>query len=163
MMLKLAVRTIALLSFIAITLLTFAPRSWALTSVGSISAIKGTVKFERAGKLIIAAYGAPVQVGDKFTTGPNGRVTIKLTDGSQLELNQSSTLVLTEDVVGPNGSRVNTKVTLLTGLLRCFVKSVPGHPPSFEVHTPNAVASVRGTIFEVSYHKYKAAPATSTP
>lgn len=162
-MLKLAVRTIASVSLVAMGLLIFAPRSWALTPAGSISAINGTVKLERAGRLISAAYGTPVQVGDKFTTGANGRVTIKLTDGSKMELNRSSTLVLTQDVVGPNGARVNTKVTLLTGLLRCLVKSVPGHPPSFEVHTPNAVASVRGTIFEVSYHKYKTAPATSTP
>ena len=162
-MLKVAVRTIASVSFIAMALLVFAPRSWARISAGSISAINGTVKLERAGRLIPAVYGTPVQVGDKFTTEPNSRLTINLTDGSQLELNQSSTLVLTQDTLRPDGSRANTKVTLLTGLLRCLVKSVPGHAPSFEVHTPNAVASVRGTIFEVSYHKNKAAPATSTP
>ena len=43
--------------------------------------------------------------------------TVNLSDGSQLELNVSSTLVLTENVINPDGSRARTKVTLLNGLV----------------------------------------------
>jgi len=140
-------------------LLVSVPHAWALTSAASVSAVDGTVTIERAGKSIAAANGTAVAVGDKFTTGPKSDVTIRLSDGSQLELNESSSLVLTEDTLNPDGSRANTKVTLLSGLVRSLVHSSAGHPPNFEVHTPNAVASARGTMFEVSYHPDQAPPA----
>jgi ferric-dicitrate binding protein FerR (iron transport regulator) len=98
-------------------------------------------------------------VGDKLTTGPNSRVSVSLSDGSQLELNDSSALVLTENILNPDGSRASTKVTLLSGLVRALVKIGPGSPPNFEVHTPNAVASARGTMFDVSYHEGQPPPA----
>ena len=141
-----------------VILLTPAPHAWAQASAGSISALSGSVTVERVGKSIPAAYGAALQVGDKLTTGPNGRITIRLSDGSQLELNDSSTLVLTENILNPDGSRASTKVTLLGGLVRSLVKIGPGSPPNFEVHTPNAVASARGTMFDVSYHEGQTPP-----
>jgi hypothetical protein len=131
----------------------------AQTPAGSIKAVTGTVNIERSGMPIPAAVGTAVQVGDKLTTRPNSEVTVGLIDGSQMELSESSTLVLTENVLNPDGSRASTKVTLLDGLLRSLVKVAPGHPPNFEVHTPNAVASARGTMFEVAYHNNQAPPA----
>ena len=151
---------IATSAALAVVLLTLAPHAWAQTSAGSISALSGIVRVERAGKSIPAASGTALQVGDKLTTGPNSRLTVSLSDGSQLELNDSSTLVLTENVLNPDGSRAATKVTLLSGLVRSLVKIGPGSPPNFEVHTPNAVASARGTMFDVSYHEGQPPPAT---
>jgi FecR protein len=146
-------------SFFAMVLLALVPDASAQTSAGSISAVSGTVSLERAGRSIPAADGAAVQVGDKFTTGPNSRVTIKLSDGSQLELNESSTLVLTEDALNPDGSRASTKVTLLGGLVRSLVHSSSAGASNFEVHTPIGVASApRGTMFEVSYHDVQPLP-----
>jgi hypothetical protein len=141
-------------------LLVLVPHASAQTSAGSISAVSGTVSLERAGRSIPAADGAPVQVGDKFTTGPNSRVTIKLSDSSQLELNESSTLVLTEDALNPDGSRASTKVTLLGGLVRSLVHFSPAGAPNFEVHTATGVASAppRSTMFEVSYHEVQPLP-----
>ena len=131
----------------------------AQTPAGSIKALTGSVSIERAGKALPAASGTAVQVGDKLTTGPKSDVTVGLSDGSEVELNESSTLVLTENILNPDGSRASTKVTLLDGLVRSLVKVAPGHPPNFEVHTPNAVASARGTMFEVAYHNNQAPPA----
>ena len=147
-------------SFFAMVFLVLVPHASAQTSVGSISAVSGTVSLERAGRSIPAADGAAVQVGDKFTTGPNSRMTIKLSDGSQLELSESSTLVLTEDALNPDGSRASTKVTLLGGLVRSQVHFSPAGASNFEVHTPNGgVASApRGTMFEVSYHEDQPLP-----
>jgi hypothetical protein len=144
---------------IAVVLL-LAPHAWAQTSVGSISVLSGTVRVERAGKSSPSALATALQVGDKLTTGPNSRVSISLSDGSQLELNDSSTLVLTENILNPDGSRASTKVTLLSGLVRSLVKIGPGSRPNFEVHTPNAVASARGTMLDVSYHEGQPPPAT---
>jgi hypothetical protein len=154
--------------FIAVVLLVSVSHTWAQTAAGSLSAVNGTVSVERAGRSIPAVDGAAVQVGDKFTTGPSSSVTIKLSDGSQLELNESSTLVLTEDVLNPDGSRASTKVTLLGGLVRSLVHFSPAGAPNFEVHTPTGVASApRGTVFEVSYHEGQplpsGAPASNSP
>ena len=143
------------------TLLVSVPHAWGLTTAGAVSAVNGTVNIERAGRSIPAVDGTAVQVGDKFTTGPNSRLTIKLSDGSQLELNDSSALVLTEDNLNPDGSRASTKVTLLTGLVRSLVHFSPSGTPNFEVHTPNAVASARGTMFDVSYQE--TLPPAATP
>jgi hypothetical protein len=38
-------------------------------------------------------------------------------------------------------------------MVRSLVRSTPGRAPNFEVHTPNAVASARGTSYDVDYHK----------
>ena len=110
-------------------LLTLAPHAWAQISAGSISALNGAVTDGRAGKSIPAVQGTALQVGDKLTTGPNSRVSVGLSDGSQLELNDSSILVLTENVLNPDGSRASTKVTLLNGLVRSLVKVSPGALP----------------------------------
>ncbi|HVB78686.1 MAG TPA: FecR family protein [Candidatus Binataceae bacterium] len=158
-MLKVTTRIVASASFFAVILLLYVPHAWAQTSAGLVSAVSGTVSIERAGRSIPAADGSAVQVGDRFTTGPNSRITIKLSDGSQLELNESSTLVLTEDTLNPDGSRASTKVTLLSGLVRSLVHFSPAGAPNFEVHTPNAVASARGTMFDVSYHEGQPPPA----
>jgi len=146
--------------FLVIALLVFAPQAWAQTSAGSVGLVSGIVAIERASKPIPAVNGTALLVGDKLTTGPNSRITVILSDGSQLELNDSSTLVLTENTLNPDGSRKSTKITLLTGLVRSLVRHAPGGSPNFEVHTPNAVASARGTMFDVSYHEGQAAPAT---
>ena len=89
-MLKIIGNVAASASFLAMVLLVSAPRVWGLTTAGAVSAVNGSVSIERAGRSVPAVDGTPVQVGDKFTTGPNSRITIKLSDGSQLELNDSS-------------------------------------------------------------------------
>jgi hypothetical protein len=146
-------------SSLVIVLLMFASQALAQASAGVVSELTGTVTIERAGTSAPAAYGAAVQVGDMLKTGPKSRTTISLTDGSKLELNESSTLALTENLLNPDGSRARTKVTLLSGLVRSIVRHGAGSP-NFEVYTPNAVASARGTIFDVSYHEGQAPPAT---
>jgi len=124
--------------------------AWAQTA-GSITAINGSVTITRAGRSFPAAYGAPIQVGDTVTTSPSGRTTITLSDGSQLELIESSKLVMTENLLNPNGSRARTSVNLMDGLVRSLVRFTAGTPPNFEVHTPNAVASARGTTYDTNY------------
>ncbi|MGZ6242301.1 MAG: FecR family protein [Candidatus Binataceae bacterium] len=156
----LEINRIAASATFAIALLMFATHAWAQASGASVGVVTGTCTVERAGKSIQAADGTRLIVGDKLTTGPNSRMTIGLGDGSQLELNESSTLVLTENILNPDGSRASTKITLLGGLVRSLVHTSPGGAPNFEVHTPNAVASARGTMFDVSYHEGQPPPAT---
>jgi len=135
----------------AVMSICLAPAVWAQTVAGSISAISGNVTIERAGATIPAAYGTKVNVGDRLVTAPASNVTVTLADGSQVELTDSSTLTVDENTLNPNGTRASTRLSLLNGLVRSLVRTTPGTPPNYEVHTPNAVASARGTSYEVDH------------
>ena len=117
----------------------------------SITAVSGSATITRGGRSFPATYGAAIEVGDLIATAANGRVTITLSDGSQMELTESSSLGISENNLNSNGTRSSTKVNLLGGLVRSLVRFTAGTPPNFEVHTPNAVASARGTTYDTNY------------
>ncbi|MGH8011201.1 MAG: FecR family protein [Candidatus Binataceae bacterium] len=123
----------------------------AQTVAGSITALNGSVRVIRGTTTINATYGMPIDVGDHVVTGTNGRATITLTDNSQLELTESSSLVIDQQVLAAGGTRATTRIGLLGGLVRSLVKVTPGTPPNFDVNTPNAVASARGTMYDTSF------------
>ena len=125
--------------------------AWAQAAAGSISAISGTATIQRGGATIPAAYGTKVNVGDKIVTAAASNVTVTLTDGSQVEITDSSDLTIDENTLNPDGTRASTKLSMVNGLVRSLVKSTPGTPPNYEVHTPNAVASARGTGYDVDH------------
>jgi hypothetical protein len=115
-------------------------------NAGTVSEVSGTVQIQRGAATIPVTQGMPVQVGDRIVTGDDGHVVVLLTDQSTLELNDSSNMVVTAH----SGSA--TRVDLATGVVRSFVnRTVGAAAPNFEVHTPNAVAAARGTLFDVSY------------
>lgn len=124
----------------------------AQTVAGSISAVTGTATITRGAVKIPAANGGKIDVGDRIVTDADSTVTVALSDGSQIEVTDSSNLTIDENTLNPDGTRAGTKMSLLNGMVRSLVRSTPGKPPNFEVHTPNAVASARGTSFEVDYH-----------
>lgn len=115
-------------------------------NAGTLSQVSGGVQVQRGAATISATQGMPVQVGDRIVTGDDGHAVVVLTDQSTLELNDSSNIVVTTH----SGSA--TRVDLTTGVVRSFVnRTVGAAAPNFEVHTPNAVAAARGTLFDVSY------------
>ncbi len=132
--------------------LVIAARVLAQTPVaGTISSASGAVQVQHAaGAATSAAPGTAVNVGDRIITGPGGHAMVTLTDGSQLELGESSNLVIDSHALAPTGGRAATKVSLFGGVLRSVV-SATGGAPNFEVHTPNAVAAVRGTKWDTAY------------
>jgi hypothetical protein len=148
---RIATLTVNITALVAIFFIV-APAAMAQTPAGSISAVSGTVSIQRAGRTIPGTYGTAIMVGDRIVTGADGRVTVTLSDSSQLEVTESSTLVVDQNTLSPTGTRVSTKVTLLGGLVRSIV-SPTATPPNFEVHTPNAVASARGSSADVGYQK----------
>jgi FecR protein len=84
------------------------------------------------------------------------RGTISLVDGSQLTLSESTAIVVDQSVVGPRPA--DSIVNLFKGKLRSVINLRGGSLPDFEVHTPNAVAGVRGTDFETEYIEGKPCP-----
>jgi hypothetical protein len=118
----------------------------AQAAAGSMTALSGDVHVERAGSTLTATPGMALNVGDRIVTGSNGRATVTLADNSRLEVAESTTLVIDQEMVSP-GSR-STKLSLFSGLVRSFVSYTAAPTPNFEVHTPNAVASARGTQYD---------------
>jgi hypothetical protein len=118
------------------------------TPAGSVTSLTGDVHIERGGTTVPATPGMAVDVGDRVVTAANSRVTITLTDNSKLELDESTSLVIDNQAVTANSR--NTKLSLFSGLVRSFVSYTSSPTPNFEVHTPNAVASARGTQYDTS-------------
>jgi FecR protein len=137
---------------LSILLLGSAPPSvQAQIVAGTITALNGPSTITRSARKFDATYSAPVDVADQLDTSPTGRLTVTLTDNSQLEMTESSTLLISENLLNSNGTRARTSIALLGGLVRSLVRVTAGTPPNYEVHTPNAVASARGTTYDTYY------------
>jgi hypothetical protein len=134
-----------------VTFLCVVTQAWAQNVAGSISTLSGSATITRGGATIPAVNGAKVEVGDRLVTAAGSNLAITLSDGSQIELTDSSTLTIDEETLDASGARANTKLSLVNGLVRSLVRTTPGTPPNYEVHTPNAVAAVRGTDFDVDH------------
>jgi hypothetical protein len=144
-------RTAGRILVISVSLLFAAVSVHAQIVAGSITALNGSSTITRSAKKFAATYSAPVDVADELDTSPTGRLTVTLTDNSQFELSESSSLIISENLLNPNGTRASTSMTLLAGLARSLVRVTAGTPPNYEVHTPNAVASARGTTFDTYF------------
>lgn len=118
------------------------------TPAGSVTSLTGDVRIERAGTTVPATPSMALNVGDRVVTGASSRATITLTDNSKLEVDESTSMVIDQQMVGANSR--NTKLSLFSGLVRSFVSYTSSPTPNFEVHTPNAVASARGTEYDTS-------------
>jgi FecR-like protein len=121
----------------------------AQTAAGSFQSISGQVQIQRTGGATIgAASGVGVNVGDRIITGPNGHAVIILNDQSRLELGPASSITLDQFAVGGGP----TRVSLFSGVMRSLVNAASGGAgANYQVHTPNAVAAVRGTKFDTAY------------
>ena len=123
----------------------------AQTAAGSFQSVSGQVQIQRTGGATIgAAAGVGVNVGDRIVTGATGHAVIILTDQSRLELGPGSSITLDQFTV--TGGTTSTRVSLFSGVMRSLVNaSSGGGAADYQVHTPNAVAAVRGTKFDTAY------------
>ena len=86
---------------------------------------------------------SPLDVGDVLRTGAGGKATLLMSDGSRMTLGPNSRLEV--EAIAPN--RV---FALATGKVKAFIKKLQGGN-KFQIKTPLASASVRGTVFEVGF------------
>jgi ferric-dicitrate binding protein FerR (iron transport regulator) len=138
-------------------LLSFFPlRAIAQSSAGSVTKLDGKVSIERGGRSIAAVLAMPVLIGDKIETTAQSNLTIVLSDGSEISLSESSSIVIDQTMVGT--ARADSFINLFKGRLHSVVNPRGGTLPAFEVRTPNAVVGVRGTDFETEYVEGKPCP-----
>jgi hypothetical protein len=139
-----ALRTLSIL----VALMTFACVAHAQV-VGKVEKIEGAPEVLRSGTSQWVPIGPtePVSVGDQLRTREGSKIAIRLNDDSVLTLAEKTVMAIDEQTLKPSGQ--NTSVfSLLLGKLRAVVADQYKKPGSrFEVHTPTAVAGVRGTEF----------------
>jgi hypothetical protein len=113
----------------------------------TLDVVAGEAEIQRAGQdgFRPARDGLGLQPGDSIRTPPDGRVTIEYFDGSETRLDYGTTFTLTELVDDPQASLVEALHT--SGSTFNRVVELTGSQSRFDVETPTAVASVRGTAF----------------
>jgi hypothetical protein len=126
----------------------------AQTAAGSVTALSGSASLHRGGDTLEVTLGMAVRTADEIAVGRDGRVSITFSDGSMIEAGSSSTIVIDRQLLEAADEQGSTTIRLLRGVLRSLIKrSSQGHPPNFEVHTPNAILAARGTAFDTSYRQ----------
>jgi hypothetical protein len=135
--------------FLIAALIIVGPRTArAESAAGKVASASGGVQIQRGAAIMAATPGTPVNRGDKIVSGLEGVAAIILNDGTQLELRPSTDVTLDQYT---SGGPTPTRVTLASGVLKSAVKRSGGTPANYQVHTPNAIVTARGTAFYTSY------------
>jgi hypothetical protein len=128
-------------------------------NVGTITRLSGTAQLLRSGATREAVASMAVELHDQLTTAAASELVLTLSDASVVTLGDSTTLVIDQNVVS-GGVRQRTQLNLLAGAVRSLVRiALTGAAPNFEIHTPNAIAGVRGTDFVTQYSEGAERPA----
>lgn len=125
--------------------------------VGKVIYMEGKVDVLKLGKAsaISVSVGDPVDVGDIYRAKSNSKAEIVFINKTILKLAQNTRVEIQEYSV--DGERSSGVIRLYRGKVQAetapeFVRKVAAFAEGnkLEIHTPNAVAGVRGTIVGVS-------------
>ena len=139
-------------------LLFFAANIALAAPVGKITYLEGKVDVLKPGKTVAtpASQGDLVDVGDIYRAKSNSRAEITFIDKNILRIAQNTRTEIQEYTVEADRSKGIVK--LHRGKVQAiatpdFIRKVAAFAEGnkLEIHTPNAVAGVRGTTFAVSY------------
>ena len=106
--------------------------------------VAGPVQVKRAagGDFAPAAAQTALDSGDVLKTGPGGRAVVVFLDGSKMQVKESATFA----VESHSAKKVAVKIDV--GTLQFWIKKV-AQRRAYQMRTPTAVASVRGTEGEI--------------
>jgi len=135
-----AVAAVATLALIVSSLLSPAPQEPSVFA--QITAAEGFVRWTGEGGEVmeVSEVGFPISGGTLETVSPNAGATVLFTDGTQVTLSGSTTLVLSE--------KRQKVLNLRKGALMASVATQPSEQPMV-IHTSSAVLSVLGTKLSV--------------
>lgn len=120
-------------------------QSATVTSAGAtISDFKGKVSLQLPGQALMSPSRGQVLPPETTVNTDDGRLLLKLSDGSEVLVRPHTRVVIKE----PDNSAWRY-LQLLLGRIRTQVQKHLGGTPSFQIGTPSAVISVRGTQFDV--------------
>lgn len=138
-----------------------APVPAALRPAAILTVISGDVALRSAGSAFSSAVdGAVIYVGSTIRTGPDSRAVLTLFEGSTVELEPSSDITIDEATRSGDATIVELAQSL--GRSWHVVTHLTTPDSRYEVRTPSATASVRGTAFEVTVTDEPALGSTTT-
>ncbi len=109
---------------------------------GTVASVAGTLVLVSESSTKPLAAGAAIAEGQEIRTGKGSRAVIRLRDGSRVEMDERSDLELSERWSGKT-------IHLARGSV--MVEAAKQHRGHLEVATADALVSVKGTIFGVSW------------
>lgn len=120
-------------------------------AAGRIVSATGKVEVFRAQQWQPVGLRDVLMPGDVVRTGPGSRVAILLSDESQIKVNANSILEIME-VRPPPGRPVRAALGHLRTILNLLKGEVwsRSHGKSFQIRTPAATATIRGTGLDLS-------------
>ena len=101
------------------------------------------------GSTVPLEAGMELELGDIIETSPNGSLTLEFADGSQLLVRPDTRLSLDTIRAYEGTGMVDTRMGLERGKVESDVEPSVGPGTRFEIHTPTAITSVRGTRLRV--------------
>jgi len=113
-------------------------------ATGNVVGLQGQCLVERGGRQNPLKLGDPVNVTDTVDVPLDGKLKLRMSDGSVISLAAGSKLTLASYQTDAAGKRQSAELTLAQGLLRAVVAPVD-HPSTFEVSTAVGTAGVRST------------------
>ena len=116
---------------------------------GAVVGLFGSCFIESGGARGAVRLGQPVQVGDTVDVPADGKLKLRLQDGSVISVASASRMTVTGFSVNGAGQRQEAQLSLAQGLLRAVVAPTD-HPARFEVDTAVGTAAVRSTDWFVS-------------
>jgi ferric-dicitrate binding protein FerR (iron transport regulator) len=152
--LAVAVAFLALAAFLGAFVLTGTRETSAATLVvdrGAATLTSGDRTFvvftQQNEEQIIAGGTIAVSAGDAIALPEDGAATLRLSDGSTVDLDGGTQIEVSELVTTDDDYRV--RLDMLAGRTVSRVQRVLGAGDAFEIGTPSSTASVRGTVFAV--------------
>ncbi|OQX56600.1 MAG: hypothetical protein B5M53_00580 [Candidatus Cloacimonas sp. 4484_209] len=120
------------------------------TQKASLTYFKGKILFYRNRIQIQPVLKMAVLPGDSLVTGDESSLEVTYEDGSVSSLEPNS-IIKIKEIKKENGL-FTTRIKTWLGRILCKVKKLRSGE-TFEVYTPTAVATVRGTVFEAEVTK----------
>ena len=111
---------------------------------GTVVGLAGASTVESGGVHGAAKLGQPVQVGDTVEVPADGKLKLRMADGSVISVAAGTRLTIAAYTVDAAGQRQDAQLSLAQGLLRAVVAPVE-RPAKFEVDTAVGAAAVRST------------------
>jgi hypothetical protein len=150
-------KVIRLLSTVVIALLFFSSPAFGGENIASFRSVKGTIDVLKKGSLpsFAAKAGDSLSTGDIVRTKSDSVAEVLFKDGSLLKIAQRSRIDI--GVYYGDMDKNLAVVKLSRGKVEAVVPkpgeklALKGGERQFEIHTPNAVAGVRGTSWWESY------------
>ncbi len=111
---------------------------------GLVARVNGTPSVVRDGKTTPLRRGDTVHIGDRLETNATAKIKLLLADDSVLAIGPDTQIVLDELTLSGAGRKARLRV--LAGRFKIAIAAWLSGPSDYTVHTPTAVAGVRGTI-----------------